>query len=73
MTKKKSKNSSNPLNDRNVKTPSIAENIDYYFNKDGLMVFTEEYHLKRGYCCDSGCRHCPYNKKDRETETKNKD
>lgn len=26
----------------------------------GLFVFTEAYHLARGQCCDSGCRHCPY-------------
>ncbi len=32
---------------------------DYYF-ENGLMVFTEKYHLKRGYCCESNCRHCPY-------------
>ncbi|WP_436518056.1 DUF5522 domain-containing protein [Ekhidna sp. To15] len=25
------------------------------------MVFTEKFHLKRGYCCGSGCLHCPYN------------
>jgi hypothetical protein len=32
---------------------------DYYF--DGpYMVFTAAYHLKRGYCCGSGCRHCPW-------------
>jgi hypothetical protein len=24
------------------------------------MVFTAAYHLKRGSCCKSGCRHCPY-------------
>ena len=23
-------------------------------------VFTEKYHIKRGYCCKSGCKHCPY-------------
>ena len=33
---------------------------DYYMSEDGYMVFTEKYHLKRGYCCKSGCRHCPY-------------
>ncbi|WP_161626154.1 DUF5522 domain-containing protein [Hugenholtzia roseola] len=33
---------------------------DYYFNQEGLMVFTEQYHLKRGYCCKSGCKHCPW-------------
>jgi hypothetical protein len=26
----------------------------------GLSVFTAPYHLDRGSCCDSGCRHCPY-------------
>jgi hypothetical protein len=34
---------------------------DYYFNDDGLLVFTEKFLLKRGYCCGSGCKHCPYN------------
>lgn len=34
-------------------------NGDYYF-ENGLMVFTEAYHLKRNYCCKNGCRHCPY-------------
>lgn len=33
---------------------------DFYLNEDGFMVFTEAYHLKRGYCCKNGCRHCPY-------------
>jgi hypothetical protein len=32
---------------------------DYYM-ENGLLVFTAAYHLKRGYCCGSGCRHCPY-------------
>ncbi|WP_306415981.1 DUF5522 domain-containing protein [Fulvivirga ulvae] len=31
-----------------------------YYIENGLYVFTEAYHLKRGYCCQSGCRHCPY-------------
>jgi len=26
----------------------------------GFTVFTELMHLKRGYCCGSQCRHCPY-------------
>jgi hypothetical protein len=33
---------------------------DYYFDANGLMVFTAAYHLRRGYCCGSACRHCPY-------------
>src|SRR4030095_8254832 len=32
---------------------------DFYF-EDGAMVFTTQYHLRRGYCCENGCRHCPY-------------
>jgi hypothetical protein len=34
---------------------------DFYI-ENSLMVFTAEYHLKRGYCCESACRHCPYGK-----------
>ncbi|MEO8761779.1 MAG: DUF5522 domain-containing protein [Bacteroidia bacterium] len=34
---------------------------DYYISEEGYVVFTEKYHLKRGYCCKSGCKHCPYN------------
>ena len=26
----------------------------------GYIVQTEKAHLQRGYCCTSGCRHCPY-------------
>jgi hypothetical protein len=32
---------------------------DFYY-EGPYLVFTEKYHLKRGYCCNSGCRHCPY-------------
>lgn len=33
---------------------------DFYFGPDGLMILTAAYHLRRGYCCDNDCRHCPY-------------
>ncbi|MFZ6050614.1 DUF5522 domain-containing protein [Halocola ammonii] len=33
---------------------------DFYKSPEGYIVFTEKYHLKRGYCCRSGCKHCPY-------------
>lgn len=33
---------------------------DFYFTPEGYVVWTEAYHRKRGYCCQSGCRHCPY-------------
>lgn len=32
-----------------------------FYYEDGKMIMTEQYHLERGYCCGSGCRHCPYN------------
>lgn len=37
----------------------LLEDIDFYY-EDGLMVFTAEYLRKRGYCCASGCRNCPW-------------
>jgi hypothetical protein len=37
----------------------FREGIDYYF-EDGLMVLTSRFLLERGYCCESGCRNCPY-------------
>ena len=39
---------------------SPKEGEDYYFNEEGLLVFTKEYHLRRGYCFENACRHCPY-------------
>jgi len=42
------------------KSKQSLEREDFYFNEDGLMVFTEKFLLKRGFCCESGCKHCPY-------------
>jgi hypothetical protein len=39
--------------------PKLVEGIDYYM-EEGKMVLTAHFLLKRGYCCNSGCRHCPY-------------
>lgn len=30
------------------------------YQEGPFVVFTTQYHLRRGYCCNSGCRHCPY-------------
>jgi len=38
---------------------SALDPEDYYF-EGPYLVFTAAYHLKRGTCCGSGCRHCPY-------------
>ena len=33
---------------------------DHYTNEQGFFVFTEKAHIARGYCCGSGCLHCPF-------------
>ena len=48
------------LRDLAAAPPEPKQGEDYYFNESGLMVFTGAYHLKRGYCCKSGCKHCPF-------------
>lgn len=42
-----------------VNPPPLVEGVDYYL-ENGLLVFTAHYLRSRGYCCQSGCRHCPY-------------
>jgi len=46
-----------PVSDTNDKTG--PKQPDWYF-ENGLLVYTAAYHLERGFCCGSGCRHCPY-------------
>lgn len=36
------------------------EEGDFYLSPEGFKIKTEKYLLKRGYCCQSGCKHCPY-------------
>lgn len=33
---------------------------EFYHSAEGYIIFTEKYLLKRGYCCQNGCKHCPY-------------
>jgi hypothetical protein len=46
---------------KNSKTEKFIEDVDYYF-ENGLMVLTERFLKRRGYCCGNNCRHCPYQK-----------
>lgn len=32
----------------------------YFDPRTGYLVFTAQSLWDRGFCCDSGCRHCPY-------------
>ena len=38
----------------------LVEDLDFYYDGTGYIVFTEHYHLEKGRCCGNGCRHCPY-------------
>ncbi len=48
---------SSALNIKSDPSPNVKS--DHYF-ENGYMVFTAAYHIRRGYCCKNGCRHCPY-------------
>ena len=45
------------------------ENVDYTI-ENGLFVWTSHFLLQRGYCCNNGCKNCPYRK---ESKDKQKD
>ena len=38
---------------------ALVEGEDFTL-EDGKIVFTVRYLLERGFCCNSGCRNCPY-------------
>jgi biotin synthase-like enzyme len=39
---------------------SDLEPDDFYHSPEGYIIFTDKYHLKRGYCCKNNCKHCPF-------------
>lgn len=42
---------------------------DFYYDENGKTIFTEHYLTKRGSCCGSGCKHCPYVQKHEKDST----
>ena len=38
----------------------VAGEVSYTDPVTGFTVFTARFLAARGFCCDSGCRHCPY-------------
>jgi diphthamide synthase (EF-2-diphthine--ammonia ligase) len=56
---------------RSNDTSELVAGVDHYVEQ-GRWVFTEEYHRKRGHCCQSGCRHCRFGNSpaDRDRDTK---
>ncbi|WP_185827228.1 DUF5522 domain-containing protein [Edaphobacter aggregans] len=51
--------SPNPAPQPPPEDPTELADEDFYY-EGPYLVFTAAYHLKRGYCCNSNCRHCPY-------------
>ncbi len=49
---------------KRLRVDELIEEVDFYWEEnDGvrLRVFTEEYlRMIRPKCCESGCRHCPW-------------
>jgi 2-iminoacetate synthase ThiH len=35
----------------------------HYYMEGDRVIFTEEFHIKRGTCCGNYCRHCAYEPK----------
>ena len=52
---------SNNESKSNESEQEFVEGVDYYF-ENGMMVLTAHFLRKRGYCCNNGCRNCPYPK-----------
>jgi len=52
------------------KGPVLYQDGDYYLTEEGYRVYTEKFHLRRGYCCENGCRHCPYGFHDKNKNKK---
>jgi hypothetical protein len=48
-----------PQADKVSPPPSVQDEPDFYW-EGSRMVFTEAFLRRRGFCCQSGCRHCPY-------------
>lgn len=46
-------------NNKKPQRVTLVENVHFYI-ENGNYVFTKKYLEERGYCCENGCRHCPY-------------
>jgi hypothetical protein len=54
---------SHPLRDEVLRrhAAAVVDGIPTYRDpSSGLAVFTARFLAERGWCCDSGCRHCPF-------------
>lgn len=60
--------SANKIKDiKTLHTEACAKGLDFYTDPStGYQVFTELYHKRRGSCCGSGCRHCPWRSQEKK-------
>ena len=49
--------------DKNKKREKSEKLLPLYHKEGDRIIFTEEFHVRRGQCCGNGCRHCPYEPK----------
>jgi hypothetical protein len=49
-----------PVSEKKVESSTEQLRPEDFYYEGPYMVFTAAYHLKRGHCCNSDCRHCPY-------------
>ena len=49
-----------PLEEEASRSAACELSPEDFYYEGPYLVFTAAYHLKRGYCCNSDCRHCPY-------------
>jgi hypothetical protein len=52
-----------PAQELAVKLPSKYKEGIHYHMEGERIIFTALFHIQRGQCCGTGCRHCPYNPK----------
>jgi hypothetical protein len=60
------------MKSNNTRQPKLIEGVHFYFNEAGYMVLTAQYLWERGYCCGSGCKHCPYTEEEFEAARERK-
>ncbi len=69
MTRKSEQMEIETAETNNKEPASLREGIDFYF-ENGLMVLTAHFLRRRGYCCNNGCRHCPYPDRKKRAQSK---
>jgi hypothetical protein len=48
------------MKQENIKREKPKLLPSHFYEENGRTVFTEEYHIDRGYCCGLGCLNCAY-------------